>query len=115
MSPTFGEIWDVQFEPQIGSEIKKIRPAIIISTSALDHLPTRLVIPVRDFKEFHRSISYYLSIIPSTKNGLSKISTADPAQLKSFDIKRCLNKRGHMSKKEMMQLSTIIGMITRQG
>lgn len=114
MLPTFGEIWDIQFEPQIGSEIKKIHPAIIISTTALYHLPTRLVVPLREFKEFHRSISYYLQVVPNEKNGLSKISTADTAQLKSFDIQRCIKKRGQMSKKEMQLLSLMIGMITRE-
>jgi mRNA-degrading endonuclease toxin of MazEF toxin-antitoxin module len=25
-----GEVWNIQFDPQIGSEIQKIRPAVVI-------------------------------------------------------------------------------------
>jgi mRNA interferase MazF len=32
MRPKRGEIWLVDFEPTIGSEIKKIRPALVISS-----------------------------------------------------------------------------------
>jgi len=36
--PKRGEIWLVNFDPTVGSEIKKIRPAVIISSDAAGKL-----------------------------------------------------------------------------
>jgi len=42
-----GEVWWVEFDPSVGSEIKKTRPAIIISNnSANKNLARVVVIPV---------------------------------------------------------------------
>jgi mRNA interferase MazF len=42
-----GDVWWVNFDPSVGSEIKKIRPAIIISNdSANRHLSRVQVIPL---------------------------------------------------------------------
>lgn len=42
-----GEVWWVEFDPGIGSEIRKTRPAIIVSNdSANRHLSRVVVVPV---------------------------------------------------------------------
>jgi mRNA interferase MazF len=42
-----GEVWWVQFDPSIGSEIRKDRPAIIVSNDASNRHTSRLqVIPI---------------------------------------------------------------------
>lgn len=42
-----GEVWWVQFDPSVGSEIRKIRPAIVISNNAANrHLARVVVVPV---------------------------------------------------------------------
>lgn len=42
-----GEVWWVQFEPSIGSEIRKRRPGIILSNSvANQHLSRVVVVPI---------------------------------------------------------------------
>ena len=37
--PKRGEIWLVRFDPTIGSEIRKTRPAIVLSSDAVGRLP----------------------------------------------------------------------------
>ncbi|ACB53253.1 putative PemK-like protein [Crocosphaera subtropica ATCC 51142] len=37
--PKRGEIWLVNFDPTLGSEIRKTRPAIVISSDAAGKLP----------------------------------------------------------------------------
>ncbi len=42
-----GELWWVDFDPALGSEIKKTRPAVIISNDAANtHLSRCIVLPV---------------------------------------------------------------------
>ena len=47
MHPRRGEVWWVTFDPEIGAEIQKTRPAIIISNNAANSALNRvIVIPV---------------------------------------------------------------------
>ena len=46
-----GEIWIINLDPTVGSEIKKTRPAIIINDDALGKLPLRIIVPLTDWKE----------------------------------------------------------------
>jgi mRNA interferase MazF len=41
--PKRGEIWLVNFDPTIGAEIKKVRPAVVISSDAVGKLPIKLM------------------------------------------------------------------------
>ena len=50
-SPKRGEIWRVNFDPTIGTEIRKTRPAIVLSSDAVGRLPIKLVAPVTDWKD----------------------------------------------------------------
>lgn len=45
-SPERGEIWLVRFDPSIGDEIRKSRPAVVVSSSRLTRLRLRIVIPI---------------------------------------------------------------------
>ena len=47
-TPLRGEIWLVNFDPTIGSEIRKTRPAVVVSSDAVGRLPIKLVAPVTD-------------------------------------------------------------------
>ena len=47
MRPQRGEIWLIDFEPTIGSEIKKIRPALVISSDAINKLPIKVEVFAR--------------------------------------------------------------------
>ena len=47
-----GEIWRVGFDPTVGSELKKTRPAVVISSDAVGKLPVRLVAPFTGWQEY---------------------------------------------------------------
>ena len=95
--PKQNEIWLVEFEPQIGTEIMKTRPAVVLTNTALEKLSTRIIVPIRDFKPTHDLVSYFISIKPNKLNNLVKESTIDCSQIKSFDISRFKKKIGEIN------------------
>ncbi|NEO53468.1 MAG: type II toxin-antitoxin system PemK/MazF family toxin [Okeania sp. SIO3B5] len=55
--PKRGDIWLTNFDPTIGSEIRKIRPAIIISSDGIGRLPIKLIAPTTERNGFAKSRS----------------------------------------------------------
>lgn len=94
-----GEIWDINFSPQIGDEIRKIRPAIIVNHNSIGALKLKVVVPITDglktVKEWH------VELIPNSNNGLDKRSIADCFQIKSLSKERFIKKRGELSIEEI--------------
>ena len=99
-----GEIWLVHFMPQVGAEITKTRPAVLVSDNTITFLPTRLVVPLRDFKSHHLGQSFFVPIHPNTANGLTKSSTADCSQVKSFDTRRFVRQLGIISAADLEEI-----------
>ncbi|KPA11114.1 PemK family transcriptional regulator [Candidatus Magnetomorum sp. HK-1] len=87
IQPQRGEIWSVNFAPAIGSEIKKVRPAVVINIPEAGRLPLSIVIPITDWKKQFDHFFWFVNIMPSKENGLSKESGADCFQIKSISKK----------------------------
>ena len=51
INPQRGEIWLVNFQPQIGDEMSKARPALVLSANGITRLQLRIIIPITDWKE----------------------------------------------------------------
>ena len=49
-NPRRGEVWDVDFDPTVGAEIQKIRPAVVVSIDGIGRLPIKLVAPITSWK-----------------------------------------------------------------
>ncbi len=81
--PRRGEIWLVDFDPSVGAEMQKIRPAVVISEDKLRHLALRVVVPLTDWKPRYAGRFWYVHIPASPANGLKKDSGADAFQVKS--------------------------------
>jgi mRNA interferase MazF len=41
-----GEIWLVSLDPTTGAEIRKTRPAVIVSDDAIGILPLKVIVPI---------------------------------------------------------------------
>jgi len=92
--PRRGEIWRVQFNPTKGDEIQKIRPAIVLSADGLSGLNLRLVVPITGWKASFTNIPWIVQIAPSSENGLTKVSAANPLQTRSVSLERFTEKLG---------------------
>lgn len=97
-----GEVWWVEFDPSIGSEIRKTRPAVIVSNDAANrNLARVIVMPMTS----NVSRVYPGEAIVVVKGQQSKvmadqIMTADKARLKT--------QIGTLSKAEMVAVDNVI-------
>jgi mRNA interferase MazF len=95
--PARGEIWQVNFDPTIGAEIKKTRPAIVISSDAIGILPVKLVAPVTTWDSSFAGKIWLVKISPDPNNGLAQESAVDTLQIRSVDVSRFIRKIGFVS------------------
>jgi mRNA interferase MazF len=102
-----GEIWDVNFSPQVGDEIRKIRPALIINHDSVGTLRLKVVVPITDGLRVLRD--WHVPLAKSASNGLNKDSVADCFQIKSISNDRFITRRGTISQQEMDEVK--IGLI----
>lgn len=47
--PKRGDVWNVNFDPTVGAEIGKARPAVVVTVESIGRLPLRLVVPITDW------------------------------------------------------------------
>ena len=90
-----GEVWWINFEPSIGGEIRKQRPAIIVSNDAANHYLNRVqVVPLTsNVDKLYPSEAYV------TFRGKKAKAMTD--QIATVSKKRLINSAGSISKTEM--------------
>ena len=106
--PKRGEIWLANFDPTLGTEIKKLRPAVILSADAIGKLPIKLVAPITDWKPYFESNLWHTKLEPTAINGLTKPSAIDALQLRGLDTQRFIRKLGKLSPDMMAELTIAV-------
>ena len=97
-----GEVWWVEFDPSIGSEIRKTRPAVIVSNDAANrNLARVIVMPMTS----NVSRVYPGEAIVAVKGQQSKVM-AD--QIMAADKTRLKSQIGTLSKAEMVAVDDVI-------
>jgi mRNA interferase MazF len=95
-----GEIWLVNFDPTLGSEIKKTRPAIILSGQPFNQLRrTVIVVPL---SSAHERTEFPL-LIAIRSSGKPSVAVVD--QIKAAAKERFIHKIGEATDDEMSQIS----------
>ena len=96
-----GEIWLVNLDPTVGSEIRKTRPCVVVSPAEMhDHLRTVIVAPMTTKS---RSAPFRISITHGGKKGLILLD-----QMRAVDNARLAKKLGAVSAKTLTAtLSTL--------
>jgi len=97
-----GEVWWVRFDPSIGGEIRKKRPAVIVSNNAANQFLNRVqVVPVTSsVGKLYPSEAYI------TLRGKKAKAMAD--QLTTVSKERLINQVGSISKIELEGLARAI-------
>lgn len=91
------EIWLINLDPTIGSEIKKTRPCVILNSDSIGVLPLKLIAPITDYKSKYDLVPWMVKISPNSTNNLTKISIIDLFQLRSVSEERFIKKLGEIS------------------
>ncbi len=107
-TPKRGEIWLVNFDPTVGAEIRKIRPAVVISSDAAGRLPIKLVAPITDWKPYFARNFWHVKIESDTTIGLTKASAIDALQLGGVDLLRFIRRLGSVSEVTMSEVTVAI-------
>ena len=95
------EVWLVNLDPTIGSEIKKTRPAVIVSPDELNqHLRTVIVVPLTTGKTYPFRVATKVA-------GRSGVGAVD--QIRTVDKQRLVKKVGSLSKTTRQNLLTTLG------
>ena len=101
----------MNFDPTVGSEIRKIRPAVVISSDGIGHLPIKLVSPITDWKDRFSGNIWHVGIKPDDTNGLAKVSAVDTMQIRGVDVERFISKRGRLNATLMQEITAAIAAI----
>ncbi len=102
MHPRRGEVWWVAFDPSVGGEIQKTRPALIISNNAANAALNRLiVVPLTS-----QTAKAYPGQAMVTLNGEVRKAMAD--QLTTASKKRLRSKLGELSFSDVAAVESAI-------
>jgi mRNA interferase MazF len=91
MNPRRGEVWWVSFDPSLGGEVKKTRPAVIVSNDAANTALNRvIVVPITS-----QTSRVYPGEAMVSLNGEQRKAMAD--QVMTVSKQRLRNKLGSLS------------------
>ena len=108
--PRRGEIWWVDFDPAFGSEIRKTRPAVVVSLDSIGRLPLRVVLPVTDWKPHYVTFPWMTELPADNINNLSKDSAADAFQVKSVSLTRFSSYLGTVSSEQLEAMASAVAL-----
>lgn len=106
-----GEVWLINLDPTIGAEIKKTRPAVIVSEDAVGVLPLKVVVPVTDWKDRYAVAPWMVRLDRDDENKLDKTSAADCFQVRSVSEERFIRRVGSLPRLRMVEIETALARV----
>ena len=105
--PLRGEIYLVNFDPTVGAELKKTRPALILQNDTSNQFsPITIVAGISS--QFDRVLYPTEVSISAPDGGLEKDSVVLLNQIRSIDCQRLVKKLGILSEETMLKIDRAI-------
>ncbi|EGZ47901.1 type II toxin-antitoxin system PemK/MazF family toxin [Neisseria wadsworthii] len=96
-----GEVFWVQLDPTVGSEIQKTRPCVIVSPSEIhDHLKTAIIAPLTSAG---RPAPFRVPVTFGDKDGLVLLD-----QIRVVDKRRLVKSMGHLSNEVLSDILSVL-------
>lgn len=93
--PQRGEIWILNLDPTVGSEIQKTRPAVVVNAHIFDRLvELRIVVPLTKWQSKFADHRNKILIPKTQQNGLDSDSAADFLQVRCVSTERFVDRKG---------------------
>ena len=97
-----GEIWLVDFEPSVGTEFRKVRPAVVVSNDMANlRTPKVTVLPITGTI---RQSAIVVILQPSPTNGLDRESLVRVPDVCTFDKMRLKRRLGCLEANELLEV-----------
>ena len=106
--PRRGDIYLADFDPTVGSEIRKTRPALIVQNDiANEYSPITIVAAITS--KFDTTIRPTEALIEAEEGGLTKRSVVLLNQIRSFDRARLTKRLGRVSPETLRRVDICLG------
>ena len=103
-----GSIWLVNFDPSVGTEIRKTRPAVIISGTAFNQRSKVTVLPITSAVPNEHLRPIVLPLIPSTINNLTTNSFIVCVAPMTFNKRRLVRCLGQLELQQIQEIQQIL-------
>lgn len=91
--PHYGEIWDVNLDPVVGSEIGRRRPALLVSNDSNNKYSPRVTALPITSQSIDKEYPFEVTV-PKGTGGLTADSRILANQIRTIDKKRLVSLRG---------------------
>lgn len=103
-APLRGEIWWVNFDPSLGEEIRKLRPALVVGLNELGRTGLRIIVPVTKDKGRYRKAPWFFRLRATKGNSLTVDSEVDASQVKSISVQRFKERIGTVTAAQLSEI-----------
>lgn len=104
-----GSLWLIRFDPSIGTEIRKTRPAVIVSGTAFNRRSKVTVLPLTTTQPRDRKLlAIMIPVSPTDTNGLDVESFVIGVDPMTFDKSRLVKHLGHLEESQIHQIKLIL-------
>lgn len=107
-TPRRGDVWLVSLDPTVGHEVKKTRPAVIVTNDVYNqHNWVVLVMPLtsRDIAEYDQVL------VEPPEGGVVNRSATLPDQLRAVDRNRLIKRLGQLTTTTMQEINRTLKVV----
>jgi mRNA interferase MazF len=103
-----GEVWLVNLDPVVGSELRKTRPAVIVSRDSIGVLPVKIIVPLTGWRDEFAKADWLVPIEKDPRNGITKKSAADAVQVRSVSETRLVKRLGALAAEDLQRIGVAL-------
>ena len=106
-----GEIWSVQFDPSVGDEIQKLRPAVIVTIAGAFRHRLQIVVPITSWQPRFQQEFWMVHLPADPTTNLKNESAANTFQVKSLSSQRFVAPIGQVTAQQLNEIVDAIALL----